>query len=80
MAPVNLLTILSTGLTLVAALLWQDAISSAINRYFPNNEKAAVWVKLLAAFVVSVLVILLLILIVHLTKYTPHLRWLSVDI
>ncbi len=60
------LTSIISALSLVVGLFWNDAIKSAIEQIVPKGE--GVYYKLLAAFVVTIIVIITIYIIIRSQK------------
>ena len=59
------------SLTLIAGLTWNDAFNSLINRYVPVQYRQAdnVKVKVLYAFFLSIVIVVIISAIIQYTKY-----------
>lgn len=54
----QMLTLITSGFAVVAALAWNDAIQSSVNEYIvPRFPNAGIWSKFIYAFVITILIV-----------------------
>ena len=71
--------IIISSLTLIAGLAWNAAFTAIMNYYIPENvrQQYSAWVKLLYAFVFTIIVVIVISIILYFaptTKLPPSLK------
>lgn len=65
---INPYLIIGAALTLTVSLAWNDAIQSAINKYYPTNNAKSVETKIVYAVVLTIIIIV----VVYILNYAHH--------